>query len=216
VRQSAWRPSRNCRTSAELRFGQAREPRSGRSEAEGLDQTADRRTISRRDGRGARDLGARQRTCKANEARWWMKGRRRRSTGRRSRNSERVRAHLYQREFRAKPVSRADGSSERRRARGRIMRRTRQVPGPGAVPPDERDMRLGGERPPKIGRGTVIGGWQRGSLTPQMPRSLLPTAARTVTRAANNAARLRAVKLLLAKNIATSPAETITLLWRAR
>ena len=37
-------------------------------------------TISRRDGRGARDLGARQRTRKAIEARWWKKGRRRRST----------------------------------------------------------------------------------------------------------------------------------------
>ena len=31
-------------------------------------------------GRGARDLGARQRTRKAIEARWWKKGRRRRST----------------------------------------------------------------------------------------------------------------------------------------
>ena len=168
MRSSIRRPSRSCQDPAEPRFGQARSPVRGRSEAEWLDRAADRRTISRRDGRGARDLRARQRTRKANEARWWMKGRRRRSTGRRSRNSERVRAHLYEREFRAKPVSRADGASERRRARGRIMRRTRRVPGPGAVPPDERDMRLGRERPPKIGRGTVIGGWQRGSLTPQM------------------------------------------------
>jgi hypothetical protein len=40
----------------------------------------DRWTISRRDGRVTRDRGARQRTCKAIEARWWKRGRRRRST----------------------------------------------------------------------------------------------------------------------------------------
>jgi hypothetical protein len=39
-------------------------------------------------------------------------------------------------------------------------------------------MHLGRERPPKTGRGTVIGGWQRGSLTP-------PDASITV--AANSA-----------------------------
>jgi hypothetical protein len=122
--------------------------------------------------------------------------------GRRSQNSERVRAHLYEREFRAKPVSPADGASECRRARGRIMRRTRRVPGPGAVPPDERDMRLGRERPPKIGRRTVIGGWQRGSLTPQMPPSLLLTAAPTATPAAKSAAFSTRAKLLIVRNIA--------------
>jgi hypothetical protein len=31
-------------------------------------------------------------------------------------------------------------------------------------------VNLGRERPPETGRGTVIGGWQRGSLTPQMFR----------------------------------------------
>ena len=60
--------------------------------------------------------------------------------------------------------------------------------------------------------GTVIGGWQRGSLTPQMPPSLLLTAAPTATRAAKSAARLTAVKLLIAKNIATSPTDAITFL----
>ena len=66
-----------------------------------------------------------------------------------------------------------------------IMRRTlRSVHGRSAVLPDDGDMHLGRERPPKIGRGTMIGGWQRGSLTPQMPPSLLLTAAPTATRAA--------------------------------
>ena len=68
--------------------------------------------------------------------------------------------------------------------------------------------------PRKLRRGTVIGGWQRGSLTPQMPPSLLPTAAPTATRAAKSAARLTAVKLLIAKNIATSPTDAITFLSR--
>jgi hypothetical protein len=60
----------------------------------------------------------------------------------------------------------------------------------------------------------VIGGWQRGSLTPQMPPSLLPAIAPTATRAANSAARLTVVKLLIAKNIASSPIDAITLLSR--
>ena len=86
--------------------------------------------------------------------------------------------------------------------------------GHSAVPPDERDMHLGRERPPTTGPGTVIGGWQRGSLTPQMPPSLLPTTAPTATRAAKSAARLTVVKLLIAKNIATSPTDAITFLSR--
>jgi hypothetical protein len=53
-----------------------------------------------------------------------------------------------------------------------------------AVLPDDGDMHLRRERPPKIGRGTMIGRWQRGWLTPQMPPSLLLTAARTATRTA--------------------------------
>ena len=57
------------------------------------------------------------------------------------------------------------------------------------VPPDDSDMHLGRERPPKTGPGTAIGGWQRGSLTPQMTPSLLLTAAPTATRAAQSAAR---------------------------
>jgi hypothetical protein len=64
------------------------------------------------------------------------------------------------------------------------------------------------------GPGTGSGGWQRGSLTPQMPAPLLPTAAPTVTRAANSAAQLTVVKLLIAKNITTSPADEITFLPR--
>ena len=67
---------------------------------------------------------------------------------------------------------------------------------------------------PRIEARTGSGGWQRGSLTPQMPTSLLLTAAPTATRAAKSAARLTAVKSLIAKNIATSPNDAITFLWR--
>src|SRR5436309_15899043 len=79
---------------------------------------------------------------------------------------------------------------------------------------DDCDMLLGRERPPKTRPGTVFGGWQRGSLTPQMPPSLLPTTAPTATRAANSAARLTVVKLLIAKYIATAPIDAITFLSR--
>jgi hypothetical protein len=72
-------------------------------------------------------------------------------------------------------------------------------------------MHLWRERPPKTRPGTVFGGWQRGSLTPQMPPSLLPTTAPTATRAAQSAARLTVVKLLIAKNFVTSPTDAITL-----
>ena len=75
-------------------------------------------------------------------------------------------------------------------------------------------MHLGRERPPKTRPGTVFGGWQRGSLTPQVPPSLLPAIAPTATRAANSAARSTAVKLLIAKNIATSLTDAIAFLSR--
>ena len=52
--------------------------------------------------------------------------------------------------------------------------------------------------------GTGFGGWQRGSLTPQMPPPLLLTAALTATRAAQSAARCSAAKSHTAKNIAGS------------
>ena len=75
-------------------------------------------------------------------------------------------------------------------------------------------MHLGRERPLPTGPGTGSGGRQRGSLTPQMPPSPLLTAALTATRAAKSAARLTVVKLLIAKNIATSPPDAITFLSR--
>ena len=125
--------------------------------------------------------------------------------GRRSQNSERVRAHLYEREFRGKPVSRPDDAHERGRARPSNHAAHSTGSRTRAGPPDECDMHLGRERPPKTRPGTVIGGWQRGSLTPQMPPSLLLTAAPTATRAAKSAARSTVVKSLIANNIATSP-----------
>ena len=68
--------------------------------------------------------------------------------------------------------------------------------------------------PLPTGPGTGSGGWQRGSLTPQMTPSPVLTAAPTAKRAAQSAARLIAVKLLIAKDIATSPTDEITFLSR--
>jgi hypothetical protein len=77
--------------------------------------------------------------------------------------------------------------------------------GQSAVLPDDGDMHLGRERPPKTRPGTDIGGWQRGSLTPQMPPSPLLTTAPAATRAAKSAARLTVVKSLIVNDIDTSP-----------
>ena len=74
MRRSAWRPSRNCEHPAVPRFGQARQPRSGRSEAQWLERSVDRRTIPRRDGRSAcgraavRELARRSRRAGGREA----------------------------------------------------------------------------------------------------------------------------------------------------
>jgi len=71
-------------------------------------------------------------------------------------------------------------------------------------------MHLGRERPPFSKRGTSTGGWQRGSLTPQMPSSLLLTAALTATRAAQSAARCTAAKSLTRKDIDQSILQSTT------
>jgi hypothetical protein len=55
--------------------------------------------------------------------------------------------------------------------------------------------------PLQLDHGAKKGGWQRGSLTPQMLPSLLLTAAPTATRAAQGAARLNAAKSRTAKDI---------------
>ena len=61
------------------------------------------------------------------------------------------------------------------------------------------------------GLGTGFGGWQRGSLTPPMPASLLPTAALSATRAAQSAARCSAAKSHTGTNIAESTRLAATL-----
>jgi hypothetical protein len=111
-------------------------------------------------------------------------GRRWRSSAAAVQNSERMRAHLYEREFRAKPVSGADRPRERRRARRRIVRRTRQVSGAGAVPPDERDLRLGRERPPPTGPWGEEGGMAEGVAHAPLVADGDADTARTRTRAA--------------------------------
>ena len=95
-----------------------------------------------------------------------------------------VRVHLYERSFPAKPVSRVHVRRKQQRHRTRHAWLTRRCHGSSAVLPDEDDTHLERERPPESRRGTAIGGWQRGSLTPQMPQPLLLTAAFTAPRAA--------------------------------
>jgi hypothetical protein len=122
--------------------------------------------------------------------------------------------HLYERSFPEEPDTHARSRRESRGYRVRHKRRIRRWQGQSAVLPDDSDMHLGRERPPPDRPETGSGGWQRGSLTPQMPPSPLLTAAPTATRAAKSAARLTVVKLLIAKNIATSPTDAITFLSR--
>ena len=204
VRRSAWRPSRNCEHPAEPRFGQAREPRSGRSEAKWLDRTADRRTISRRDGRRARalphvsELARRSRRAGGREAGG------RRSTAAAVRNSERVRAHLYERMFRAKPVSRAD--AQMNRAARRIVRRTRRLTRTASVRPDERDMHLGRERPPRAGPGAKRGVAEGVAHAPLASDMLSDSGADSVT-GGTERRPLTVVKSLIAK---TSPVHRLT------
>ena len=113
-----------------------------------------------------------------------------------------MRVHLYERGFRQKPDRRVFVDRSRCGCDPRLRRRTPQCHGQSAVLPDDSDMHLGRERPLPTGPGTGSGGWQRGSLTPPMPRSLLLTVALTATRAAKSAARFAAAKSHTANNIA--------------
>jgi hypothetical protein len=76
--------------------------------------------------------------------------------------------------------------------RAKHRRRTSQCHGQSAVLPDDRDMHLGRERPPKTRPRTEIGGGRGGRLTPQMAPSLRLTTASTATRAAKSAALFHA------------------------
>jgi hypothetical protein len=71
----------------------------------------------------------------------------------------------------------------------RHRRRTQRWQGQSAVLPDERDMHLGRERPPRAeARGRVRGVAEGVAHAPDVP-SLLPTSALIMTRAAQSAAR---------------------------
>ena len=126
-------------------------------------------------------------------------------------DSVEVRVHLYERSFPAKPVSRVHVRRKQQRHRTRHARLTRRCHGSSAVLPDDGDTHPGRERPHGSRPGTGFGGWQRGSLTPQMPPPLLLTAALTSTRAAQSAARCSPTKSHTAKNIAESTRLATTL-----
>ena len=189
MRRSAWRPSRNCRSPAEPRFGQARSPAGDGAKRSGL-------TGPRTAGQSRVVMA----TVHATLAHVSELARRSRRAGGRKAGGGDQRppqseiqsecALTYMNASSGQNLSGALMANENvTRARVEHARRTRRCHGQGAASPDERDMHLGRERPPKTGPGTVIGGWQRGSLTPQMPPSLLLTAAPTATRAAKSAAR---------------------------
>jgi len=106
-------------------------------------------------------------------------------------DSVRVRVHQYERCFRRKPDRRVSADEVCAGLSHDIGGALHAGTGQSAVPPDDSDKHLGRERPPFFKRGTSTGGWQRGSLTPQMSCSRQPTAALTLTRAAQSAARSR-------------------------
>ena len=83
-------------------------------------------------------------------------------------DSVRVRVHQYERCFRQKPDRRVPADEINGGATHDLGGALGDVHGRSAVLPDDSDMHLGRERPPQRRPGTVIGGWQRGSLTPQM------------------------------------------------
>ncbi len=119
-------------------------------------------------------------------------------------DSERVRVHLYERCFRRKPVRRVPADE----VHVGVTHDTGLAL--GDVTDEARFCRTtathtsGVSDPHESRRGTRIGGWQRGSLTPQMSPPLLCTAALTATRAAQSAARRSAAKSHTSKNIAES------------
>ena len=127
-------------------------------------------------------------------------------------DSVEVRVHLYERSFPAKPVSRVHVRRKQQRHRTRHARLTRRCHGSSAVLPDDGDTHPGRERPPRIEARERVRGVAEGVLTPQMPTSLLLTAALTSTRAAQSAAPYSTAKSHTAKNIAgsTHPATTLT------
>jgi hypothetical protein len=126
-------------------------------------------------------------------------------------DSVEVRVHQYERSFPAKPDSRVHVRRKQQRHRTRHARLTRRCHGSSAVLPDDSDTHPGRERPHGSRPGSGFGGWQRGSLTPQIPPPLLLTAALTSRWAAQSAARYSAAKSHTAKNIAESTRLALTL-----
>jgi hypothetical protein len=128
--------------------------RKGRSEAEWLDGAENRRTISRRDGRGSRALGARQRTRKGIEARWWKKGRRRRSSAAAVTIQSECALTLKNAGFRRNLTGESIRTSRLKHAAARSTNDSGCV----HFRPDERDKQVGRERPPPDGAWGEEGG----------------------------------------------------------
>jgi hypothetical protein len=162
-------PSRNCPISGAAEARSSPPARKGRSEAEWLDGAEDRRTISRRDGHSLATAMLSARTNATNETRGLED---RQEVDGAMPSQEWIRcecAFTYMNAvFRRNLTDALSVDANGRGHRVRYRLRTRRWHGQYAVLPDDSDIHLGRERPPKTSPGTVIGGWQRGSLTPQM------------------------------------------------
>ena len=133
--------------------------------------------------------------------------------GRRSQNSERVRAHLYEREFQPKPVICANGARERGRDR-RLNRAAHSTASrTRAVPPDERNMRRGRERPLELDHGAKKGVAEGVAHAPDACSLLLTPAPRGIW-AAQGAAWRSAAKSLTVREIGKSPCDKEVILSR--
>jgi hypothetical protein len=183
--------------------------RKGRSEAEWLDRAEDRRTIRRCDGRSVCPPGSQRENPR--DERDAQVGSQAGGDGQATisgMDSVRVRVHLYERCFRRKPVRRVPADEVHVGVTHDTGRALADVTDEARFCRTTATWMWGVSDPRKTRSGTVIGGWQRGSLTPQMPPSQLPTPALVATRAAQGAARCNAAKSYGVKDMVES-------VWRA-
>jgi hypothetical protein len=89
----------------------------------------------------------------------------------------RVRVHVYERSFPEEPNNAFSVGATAVDTAFDTGRRTRRWHEERGVCRTTKTCIWGRERPPKTGRGTVIGGWQRGSLTPPDASSLVLATA---------------------------------------
>ena len=112
-------------------------------------------------------------------------------------------AHLYERKFRAKPFRDCEPSEYANQVAAESCGALDNCQRHAVFVRTNETSVLGVSEHLQLDHGAKKGGWQRGSLTPQMPPSLPRTAASTETRAAQSAARFTAAKWFKQKDIDT-------------